>query len=533
MEGSKEEAAMKEQSPKDNPAGAHQRSESPKAEPDTVFAEQQGHSASHIPRARLHPRVPSPPDIVALQRTLGNRAVSRLLQAHPTHAAVHPTAQAPQAPLRQPLAESSRAGRPAPIQRITLPEAIEIADALNGQKDPQFMRQIYPVLLAMARKKGQDLATFLEGLDAYAYADIIKELLQPIKLQKVQSPATHPITCEPSRDFPGFQQVVGTNIYLHWGSCDTVKETAQPSGFGALFGFGKAETKTHMVPSADADAFVQSILQTGPLPWYRGMAIDHFAWEGLRQGSLASEGTDKDPNFTMSTSGPLTRWLPGATGPDGRWTASVIAGSIQEEAIANLWQDVDVMMGAVLNYQVTPQTPIAYMNGNEQLLRGPLNEPGLQVAYLAFRGPSGLRFERPANSSPLALPPTYPYQAALGSYQFVTWVHEYNQWAKNQKYAEIPIPQGALTVLSDELTLSLTPDLSLHMAFAILELPFQPTLELDLLKRQYKMLALRHHPDRKREESEKEEATERFQHLQQAYKRITEGAKEHEIKLLT
>ena len=66
----------------------------------------------------------------------------------------------------------------------------------------------------MASKKGQDLTTFLTGLDKSDYLQLVSEISEPIATNKVASPATHPITYVPSTTFPGFQEVAGTNIYI-------------------------------------------------------------------------------------------------------------------------------------------------------------------------------------------------------------------------------------------------------------------------------------------------------------------------------
>jgi DnaJ domain len=417
------------------------------------------------------------------------------------------------------------------IQRITLPEAIEAL----GDDAVHFAPEIQPILLAMASKKGQDLTTFLAELDKSDYLQLVSEILEPIATKKVASPATHPITYVPSTTLPGFQEVAGTNIYITSTlnfQPKKVTKTTPPTGLSAIFG-GKGETTitTQSVPVAGAVKFVNSILRSGPVQWYRGMAIDHFAWEGLRKGYLASEGTDKTPTFTMAGAGGApTRWLPGCTGEDGQWTAKSIAGSIQEDAIATLWADQEVVMGAVLSFEVTPGTPIAYMNGNEQLLRGPLGAPSLKVASLAVRDRGVLKFRVPANKEPQALPPTYPYQVELGSQKFVWWVQAYNEWAESHGFAVIPVPPGALVLGSDEPTLTVVPDLSLQMAFAILELPPKEVLSVDLLRTHYKKLALRLHPDHNA--GNEEEATAAFKRLQEAYVRITDGAQKREVKLI-
>ncbi len=457
-----------------------------------------GYPAAGIPRAAT---------ILALQRTMGNRAVSQLLTA--------------QTPLK--LRNT--------VRRITLADAIEAL----GDDAVHFASHVQPILLAMASKKGQDLATFLAALDKSDYLRLVSEILEPIPMKKVASPATHPITYVPSTTFPGFQEVAGTNIYIKTSlnfQYKKVTTTKPPTGLSSLFG-GKGETTntTQLVPAAGVVQFVDSILRSGPVQWYRGMAIDHFAWNGLRAGYLASEGTDKAPTFTMASAGSaLTRWLPGATGEDGEGTASSIAGSIQEDALAALWSDQEVVMGAVLSFEVTSGTPIAYMNGNEQLLRGPLSAPRLKVAFLAVRDRGVLSLRVPASSEPQALPPTYPYQAELGSLKFARWVQAYNEWAETYGFAVIPVSPGTVVPVTDEPTLTVVPDLSLHMAFAILELPPQEILPIKLLKGQYKKLARRLHPDRNA--GNEDEATEAFKRLQEAYVRITDGARKQEVKLI-
>jgi hypothetical protein len=456
-----------------------------------------GYPAAGTPRATA---------ILALQRTMGNRAVNQLL--------------ATQTP---PKLRNT-------IQRITLADAIEA-----GDKAGRFASDIQPVLLAMARKKGQDLTTFLAGLNMSDYMRLVSEISEPVATYKVASPTTHPVTYVDSTTFPGFQQVAGTNIYIASTANfakKNVATTEPPTGLSSVFGGkGKTTITTQVVPVAGVVRFVNSILRSGPLQWCRGMAINHFAWDGLRAGYLASEGTDKAPTFTMAVEGSaLTRWLPGSTGEDGKDTASSIAGSIQEDALATLWADQEVVMGAVLSFEVTSGTPIVYMNGNEQLLRGPLGAPRLRVALLAVRDRGVLSLRVPASSEPQALPPTYPYQVELGSQKFVWWVQAYNEWAEPHGFAVIPVPPGALVSGSDEPTLTVVPDLSLQKAFAILELPPQETLSVKLLRTQYKKLALRLHPDRNA--GNEEEATAAFKRLQEAYVRITDGAQKREVKLI-
>lgn len=476
----------------------------------------------------------SPAALLRLQRSVGNRSVVRLLARSKlgiidtgwSRSALRSTTSG----LSSPYPPEATHGRPAALQRMGIGEAIKLASE-RGINASRFHGEILPILTSMARKVGVDIHEYLQALPHPKYLALLNEISVRMPIQNVGSPATHPIACEPSKLFPGLYVVTGTNIYVDSGSIvtKTTSHTTPPTGIFARWKSPVIATTRHSALKPPAEAFAQSILHGGSLQWYRGMGMNHFAWDGLLTGYLASEGTSNTPNFTMATSGPLTRWLPGATGEDGMWTALSVGASVQEEGLAALWEKAEVVVGVVLQYVVTPATPIAFMNGNEQLLRGPLGAPHLSVALLAVRNRGQTAIRVPSSKQVQHLPPRYPYQAELGSPAFIAWAQSYDNWAEVNSVPGLVGMKRAL-VPSEEPSPSAGPDLSLRTAFAILGIPFSDAIAPSVLIHRYRQLALKHHPDRNA--ADQEAAKKKFQDVWAAYTRIKEGAENREIKLI-
>jgi hypothetical protein len=166
--------------------------------------------------------------------------------------------------------------------------------------------------------------------------------------------------------------------------------------------------------------------------WYRGLAISHFSYGTLQAtGVLTSDGTADRPAFTMDDAGLSTRWLPGDNSPlmaEGVALAGMPeladpqAGKEgREEKAAKVISDVDEVeefpVGVVAALPIGIHVPTCFLNGGEQVVRGPITPSSYVV--LVRRGRSD--FRRVPIRSFRDLPPLAPYRKAYTDPALVVW----------------------------------------------------------------------------------------------------------------
>jgi len=313
-----------------------------------------------------------------LQRTLGNREVGRLL---------------------------SEAGSPGGVvQRLTTMEAGEAIR--KARIDHAWYHTVAePALSTIAAKAGQTLDEYLQGMTKKQFLEQVRQLNTGMK----QEPRKFSLKNRPkdgmrfidSKAYPGMVRLEGANLLIN-----------------PRDGFRDGEPTQELLNFIDA-------YQNGTLEWYRGLSISHFAWESLRMGVLASEGTRDIPTFTMDANTP-TRWLPGVNTLG--MTEGIARTIARDDAgLRDLATRMEIPTGAVVKYTVPPDAPVAYLNDGEQVVRGPISGGNISVHAVYLLGPDSLRLVA-QGASPTELPPAAPYRAAKDSDQINDWAERVTSW---------------------------------------------------------------------------------------------------------
>lgn len=259
-----------------------------------------------------------------------------------------------------------------------------------------------PALMVIANKSGQDFATYLGGLSENEFLAIVRDLHSDAPddrdTNRSMSDFLNGEQIVASGAYPRMLHKVGTNILVH------------------------PTMKNH----PGLQAFIQDY-ESGQMTWFRGMAVDHFAYAELSlYGVLASEGAADVPTFTMENPNP-SRWLPGENNdelPDG------VAHRVNQSStgLHEIVNRVDVPIGVTLQYPVVPPAHIAYLNGSEQVIRGPILNP--TVHRVVCLGPGGYSYKHQGGA--LAdLPPVAPYQGAVNSPAMQAWEQAAVNWMQN------------------------------------------------------------------------------------------------------
>lgn len=283
---------------------------------------------------------------------------------------------------------------------------IHQADALIQQHHDDwrvwYQTVCVPALMVIAQRNGQDFATYLGGMTE-------DEFLATIRALHREGPDDRDTIRSMSELWKG-EQIVNSGTYpgmLH--KVDT-----------------NLLIKPAMKNDGDLPAFILEY-ESGQMIWFRGMSVGHFAYGALRSyGVLASEGTADVPTFTMGNANP-SRWLPGLNKVE---TADGLAHTVgrEEPGLREITDRVDVPIGVTLEYPVVPPAYIAYLNGGEQVIRGPIQNP--RVYRVICLGPGGYSYKHQGGA--LAdLPPVAPYQGAVNSPAMQAWEQAAVNWMQN------------------------------------------------------------------------------------------------------
>ncbi len=307
-------------------------------------------------------------------------------------------------------ARTPRVGR-AVVQRMSIKDAFDAVEQ-NGISLEWYQRVVVPALSTIARKSGQTYDQYLAPLNGPQFLQAVRELETSVKQEpdesflggmlSVFSKADEGPVFVKSQQYAKMKRLKGTNLLvLEEGNFDS---NGQPSR--AVLNFAAQ-------------------YQSGNLEWFRGLGVSHFAWDALRRGVVASEGTADIPTFTMDN--PVaTRWLPGVYLSN---EARDIGLSVPQDAkgVRDLMTRMDVPTGVAIRYRVPPTAPVAFLSDGEQVVRGPLTGAHVSVYCVVTMGPGGIQYVA-QNSALHNLPPAAPYQAGAGSNAIQLWEQDVNRW---------------------------------------------------------------------------------------------------------
>jgi hypothetical protein len=391
-----------------------QKSSKPTTKNSDVATQPQIPPGTLIQRARLDPSSLTPRELLQLQRTIGNNAVDKLLSG--MKPSPKPLAQ-PQASgsefpaITQKLAHRAQQNGGV-VQRLTPMAAHQVAIVDNKVDHNWYYELFVPALTTIATKAGSSFNDYIAPLSKEDFMLRVNALLTefgqeptPNKLLKglkglFSKQPTGPVFID-SKAYPGMKRVQNTNILVEPGEV--------PGG----------------KPKPALLQFIQNY-NAGTLVWYRGINISHFSWGALKAaGVLASEGTADAPTFTMGNQNP-SRWLPGVYDRDlTRGLALTIPQG--DGGLRALAAQKEIPTGAILKFTITTNTPIAYLNDGEQVIRGPIAAGNITVDTVFALGPDGIR-QAAQDLQPTDLPPAAPYGAAANSTAINTWEPLAQNW---------------------------------------------------------------------------------------------------------
>lgn len=237
------------------------------------------------------------------------------------------------------------------IQRISEAEALSLALRMQISEQ-EYEEVVKPAICVEAGKNGKSFIEYIGALSESDFRDKLRMLHTPFDAEPdmlndpvlVES-GDAKYFCLLSGQYPDFYSINGMPLLVHR---QVIK---RKENFGDLI------------------SFIGWYLGKG-IQCYRGINIAHFAWEVLRtQGILASDGSNDMPTFTM---GEPTRWLPFDSNLD---IPQLIAGSPGREnagLLEILGEGVEIPIGAVIPFVANINTPVAYLNAGEKVVRGPL-----------------------------------------------------------------------------------------------------------------------------------------------------------------
>jgi hypothetical protein len=203
-----------------------------------------------------------------------------------------------------------------------------------------------PALLTEAKLHGKTFDKFIQSFSADQFRKKLEELTAPYEINKDPTKKSTVVSLERSSKYPNFLNASGTSILV----------------------------PEHSANNQKVNDFIQKVCNGG-LTMYRGICVRHFSWDVLKKfGVLASEGSTDQPSATMGNTN-RTRWLPFSEYLD---VAELVAISnlTEHPGLYSIFGNPDALevpVGAVINYNVTKDTPIAYLYDGEQVIRGPLN----------------------------------------------------------------------------------------------------------------------------------------------------------------
>lgn len=239
------------------------------------------------------------------------------------------------------------------VQRITEEQALGIALGM-GISGKEYDEVIRPAISVEAQKSGKSFAGYIKDLTEGNFKEKLNRLRVPFNVNPSRDLDENEVIylkddedcfmCIPSGQYPKFYSVNGLPLLVHQQVIGPEKDTAELIGF------------------------IKQYLTEG-IWHYRGINITHFAWEALRYGVLASDGTDDRPIFTM---GDPTRWLPFDSDKKSPRGIAFSPGSGNPGLSEIIEKRIEIPVGAVVPYNIDINTPVAYLNKGEKVVRGPL-----------------------------------------------------------------------------------------------------------------------------------------------------------------
>lgn len=276
------------------------------------------------------------------------------------------------------------------IQRMPEKEAYIIAESMNVSLQ-RYNDEIRPAIETIAAKTGMNFEKYINNKQEDEWKGMLRELLEPFDVSsKLQNSSIRKryglkryefVRTERYNEFfsvKGLPFGNRTNLLVHGQNIQNPKWDSE------LGAFIKQYEKGYTA--------------------YRGIRISHFSWRSLKHsGVLASDGVEDNPTFTMSEP---TRWLPFVNSYD---IPKGIALGIDREdkGLSQMRREGQTFpVGAIVSYHVTKDTPVAYLNAGEQVIRGPIKVEKKVDVILS----NGDTIE---GVSPLELPESAPYEASF------------------------------------------------------------------------------------------------------------------------
>ena len=295
---------------------------------------------------------------------------------------------------------------PTVVQRITAPQATQ-AIAAAGIPNGWYNNVAIPSLQGMAVKANQTWVNFLGAMTPAEFMQKVNELRADVKAEPkpllaslkemFSAPAPGPPAWADSNAYPGFRRFGTTN----------------------LFALRQGNFNAAGAPTAALATCTQRY-RAGTLLWYRGIPVNSFAWHPLRRGVLASEGTADIPGFTMGNADP-TRWLPGVNAFDLAHDVGLSPQSGSNPGLAVLANaNPGVPVGAVIEFLVPDNHPVAFLNEGELVVRGPLIHPAFTIRTVVVISSVAVR-DAVGPFNPNQLPNRAPYGKPVNDPAILAW----------------------------------------------------------------------------------------------------------------
>ncbi|MDE7211342.1 MAG: DUF4157 domain-containing protein [Lachnospiraceae bacterium] len=239
------------------------------------------------------------------------------------------------------------------IQRITEEEALSLARGIDISEE-DYNDVLKPAICVEAERKGKSFANFIRDLSEENFTTKLRILRTPFD-PDIDTDGIFELKygevaycCMPSKRYPNFCFINGLPLLVHH------QVIAETRNYKELFSFIRQYAG-------------------GGIKHYRGMNIAHFAWEVLRKhGILASDSSDDNPTFTMDTP---TRWLPFDNDINIARCVAASPGGENTGLAEIIWDDekgIEIPIGAIIPFMADVGVPVAYLNGGEKVIRGPL-----------------------------------------------------------------------------------------------------------------------------------------------------------------